>query len=80
MRKYLWKKKKKKKKKKKQREKVKHIRKYKLNFRKKKLNKNLVGLISRRRFRNRTHAPLSNHRQHAIYSVFAIYIINELIH
>ena len=38
------------------------------------------GPISRRLFRNQTHVPLSLHRQHAIYSVFTIYIINELIH
>ena len=31
-------------------------------------------------FRTQTHDPLSHHRQHAIDSVFTIYIINDLIH
>ena len=38
------------------------------------------GSISHRRFGNQTHDRLDHHRQHAIYSVFTIYIINELVH
>ena len=42
-----------------------------------KLIKFWVDSISGRRFGNKTLYPLCHHRQHAFYSVFTIYIIND---
>ena len=84
MRKYLrkktkgktYKKIKKKKKKKKKNNKNNKNKKQEPNF---KLIKFWWDSISGRGFGNQTLYPLNHHRQHAFYSVFTIYIINDLV-
>ena len=43
------------------------------------VKKNWWDSISGRRFGNQTLYPLNHHRQHAVYRVFNLYIINDLV-